>query len=832
MKALSAAQLQSRRLPLDRLTVRCAPDIFEFSSTREITPLEEGIIGQPRAVKAMEFGLGAKHPGFHIYISGPIGSGKTGFAVTKVKQVAQSGSTPDDICYVNHFGQPDRPIVLTLPAGMGSELRRDVKELVEELHAEIRKALEGEAHEKRRSAFLRQVETRLTAMFREMEELAKEEGFILQKGQSGIFTIPMTEEGKPMSKDDFDALEEKTRQEINDREHHLESRLADVLRRSRNLQKEANNHIKEIERDTAHQATKHLVEALKEKYKNHAKVVEFLTNVQEDVLENLSDLKGGVSSDEEESTPAQLILLARGQKPAQQTRYEVNLFVENGAQVGAPVIVESNPTFTNLFGKVEYRSSFGSMATDFTMIKPGAVHQANGGYLILQALPLLASPGAWEGLKRVLRTRELRIENLGEQLGLPSTATLKPEPMPIDVKVILIGNPRIYYLLYNMDEDFRKFFKVRVDFDNVMERNRENIRKYAAFVGSVCERERLLPFAAEAVARVIDYSSRLVSHQRKLSTSFHDIKDMIVEAAMWADSEGAAEVLSAHVDQAMEEKNFRVNRVEERIQETMRDGMILVDTDGAVVGQVNGLAVLDLGDYAFGKPNRITARVYLGREGVIHIEREIRLSGQSHSKGVLILTSFFASRFAQDRPLSLSAALTFEQLYDGIDGDSASSAELYALLSALSGLPIRQDIAVTGSVNQRGEVQPIGGVNEKIEGFFRLCQARGLTGSQGVIIPAQNAPNLMLVQAVLDAVEAGDFHIYAVSHVDEGMEILSGVQAGQPDEDGKYPPGTVNALVTEKLLHMEEKWQESSKQAKKPRKPVPIRSGERSGENG
>lgn len=801
--------------------------MFEFSSTQEIPPLEEGIIGQPRAVKAMEFGLGAKHPGFHIYISGPIGSGKTGFAVTKVNQVAQGGRTPEDICYVNHFDQPDRPIVLTLPAGMGSELRRDVKELVEELHAEIRKALEGETHEKRRSAFLRQVETRLTAMFREMEELAKEEGFILQKGQSGIFTIPMTDEGKGMSKDDFDALEEKERQEINDREHQLESRLAEVLRRSRNMQKEANNHLKEIERDTAHQATKHLVEALKDKYKNHGKVVEFLANVQEDVLENLSDLKGSSSSEEEESAPASLILLARGQKASQQTRYDVNLFVENGAQVGAPVIVEANPTFTNLFGKIEYRSSFGSMATDFTMIKPGAVHQANGGYLILQALPLLSSPGAWEGLKRVLRTRELRIENLGEQLGLPTAATLKPEPVPVDIKVILIGNPRIYYLLYNMDEDFRKFFKVRVDFDSVMERNRENIRKYAAFVGSVCEREKLLPYTAEAVARVVDYSSRLVSHQRKLSTSFHDIKDMIVEAAMWAEGEGGTAVLAIHVDRAMEEKNYRVNRIEERIQETMQEGMLLIDTDGAVVGQVNGLAVLDLGDYAFGKPNRITARVYLGREGVIHIEREIRLSGQSHSKGVLILSSFFASRFAQERPLSLSAALTFEQLYDGIDGDSASSAELYALLSALSGLPIRQDIAVTGSVNQRGEVQPIGGVNEKIEGFFRLCQARGLTGAQGVLIPVQNVPNLVLEPAVLTAVERGQFHIYAVSHVDEGMEILTGVQAGTADEEGKYLPGTVNALVAEKLLHMEEKWQESAKQSRKARKTLGGDTGEK-----
>ncbi|MBC9783041.1 AAA family ATPase [Heliobacterium chlorum] len=815
-KAIPDALLKSRRLEPGQLRTDYDPVLFSFTSTDEITAMEDGIIGQPRAVKAMDFGLSAKHPGFHIFITGPVGSGKTSFAVTKVKSVAQGNATPPDICFVNHFDQPDRPIVLLLSPGLGSELRRDTIELVKELQTEIHKALESEEYEKSRTAYLRQVETKLTALFKEMEDMAQAEGFTLQKGQSGIFTVPLNEEGKGMSKEEFEALEDEQRQDISDREHKLESRLGEILRRSRALQKEAAHQLKEIERETAEYASNDLMEAVREKYKDYPKVLSYFAKVREEVMESVTESKEESSG--EETIPASLMGLLKQQKRAISNRYEVNLFVENASQIGAPVVVESNPTFTNLFGKVEYRSSFGSLATDFTMIKPGSLHQANGGYLIVQALPLLTSPGAWEGLKRVLKTRELRIENLGEQLGLPSTATLKPEPVPIDVKVILIGSPRIYHLLYEADEDFRKFFKVRVDFDSAMERNESNISKYAAFIRSVCQRENLLPFTAQAVGAVVDYSSRLVAHQRKLSTSFHDIKDIVVESALWAQNQAAEAVDEAHVEQAIEEKEFRVNRIEERVQEAMQEGTLLVDTEGSVVGQVNGLAVLGLSDHAFGKPSRITARVYLGREGVVNIEREIRMSGLSHSKGVLILSSFFSSRFAQDHPLSLSATLTFEQLYEGVDGDSASSTELYALLSAITGLPIRQEIAVTGSVNQRGEIQPIGGVNEKVEGFFRLCEARGLTGKQGVIIPVQNVPNLMLAKDVVEAVRKEQFHIYAVKHVDEGIEILTSVVAGERGANGNYPAGTINYMVAEKLRLMEEKWQAAAKPPRASRK--------------
>lgn len=806
-KRVTAVQVKARRLDPGQMSAYCDPQVFDFSSTKEILPLEEGIIGQARAVKAMEFGLAAKHPDFHIFITGPAGSGKTNYATTKVKQVAMTGQTPADICFVNNFDQSDWPLVLVLPAGMGCELRRDMKELVDDLRTEVRKAFEGETYEKRKALYLKHAEAQLTEIFKEMEELAHKQGFLLQKGTNGIFTVPVNAEGKAMSKEEFDALDDEERQDITDREQKLEAQMAEIMRRTRNLQKDTKQQLKDIERDTALHATGHLIDVLKEKYKDHAKVVDYLSRVQEDVMNNLDDFKGASTPEPEEGLPPSLATLVKIQKAASFTRYEVNVFVENSTRMGSPIVVETNPTYYNLFGKVEYRSSFGSLVTDFTMIKPGAVHQANGGYLILQAMPLLSSPGAWEGLKRMLKSKEVRIENLGEQLGLSTAATLKPEAIPVKVKVILIGNPHIYHLLYSLDEDFRKFFKVRVDFDGVMERNDTNIRKYAAFVSSVCQRENLQPFTSAAVSRVIDFSSRLVSHQQKLSTCFHNIKDIVVESALWATQQGSDVVDLEHVELAIQEKISRSNRIEERIREAIDDGSVLLDTNGSVVGQVNGLAVLNPGDYSFGKPSRITARVYLGREGIVNIERETRMSGQTHTKGVMILSSFFSSRYAQDHPLSLSATLTFEQLYEGVDGDSASSTELYALLSAISGLPIPQGIAVTGSVNQKGEIQPIGGVNEKIEGFFKVCQARGLTGDQGVIIPAQNVQNLMLDKEVIEAAKASMFHIYPVKHVDEGIEILTGVTAG-----------TVNQLVAEKLQLMNEKWKNANERYPKVRR--------------
>ncbi|MDD4587506.1 MAG: ATP-binding protein [Heliobacteriaceae bacterium] len=804
VKKISAGQLMRRRLDPAQMAAFCYPQ--DFDSTRQMSPAAEGIVGQTRAVKAMEFGLAAKYSGFHIFISGPVNTGKTSFALNKVNQVAGSGQTPADICFVYNFNQPDRPLVLVLPAGLGSEFRRDVKELIEDFQIELPKAFEGEVFEKKRAAFLRQVENKLTEMFKEMENSASRYGFRLQKGPNGVFTLPLNSAGEPYSKEEFEVLDEEYRAAISEKEQQLEGLMAEVFRRSRQLQKEAKQHLKEMEQETAVAATSHLVDVLREKYKQYSKVAAYLEGIQVDVTENLNDFRGAGASDGEENLPATVVAVTRLQKSTVLTRYEVNVFVDNATSVGAPVVMEANPTFYNLFGKVEYRSSFGSLVTDFTMLKPGAVHQANGGYLILHALPLLTSPGAWEGLKRMLKTGEVRIENLGEQLGLTAFAAVQPEPIPVAVKVILIGNPRIYHLLYSLDEDFRKLFKVRVDFDYVVERSPENIRQYAAFIGSVCRKEDLLPLTAGGVGRVIDFSSRLAGHQKKLSTCLGLIKDIVVEAGFWAARENAPLVDISHVDLAIKEKQYRSNLLEHRLQEAMAEGLVLLDVAGAVVGQVNGLAVIDLGDYAFGKPTRVTARVYLGREGIVNIEREIQMSGQTHTKGVLILAAFFSARFAQDKPLAFAATLTFEQVYDGIDGDSASATELYALVSAIAGIPLNQGIAVTGSVNQNGEVQPIGGINEKIEGFFRVCHAQGLTGDQGVIFPARNIPNLMLNQEVIEAAQAGLFHLYPVNHVDEGIEILTGIVAGKPGEDGSFPAGTFNFMVTQKLQEMNEKW--------------------------
>ncbi|MEW5899220.1 MAG: Lon protease family protein, partial [Bacillota bacterium] len=480
-------------------------------------------------------------------------------------------------------------------------------------------------------------------------------------------------------------------------------------------------------------------------------------------------------------------------------RYKVNLFVNNADTKGRPVIIESNPYYYNLFGKIEYRSVMGSLTTDFTMLKAGAVHRANGGYLILQAKDVLSDPLAWDALKKALKNRQTIIENIGEQYRIVPTASLRPEPIPVDVKVILIGSPYLYYLLYALDEDFQKFFKVRVDFDTEMPRTPENLKNYAAFAGSVCSREKLKHFDRAGLAELIEYGSRLCGDQNKLSTRFNEVVQIIYEAAAWAEAEGAAHVSAPHVRRAVEERVYRSSRLEEKIQEMIRQGKILVDTEGAVMGQVNGLSVVDIGDYSFGKPSRITAKTFMGQEGVVNIERETRMSGRLHTKGVLTLAGFLGDRFAQDKPLRLSARITFEQLYEGVDGDSASSTELYALLSALSGLPVKQGIAVTGSVNQNGEIQPIGGVTEKIEGFFAVCKIKGLTGEQGVIIPHQNVDNLMLKHEIIEAVQEGKFHIYAVRTVEEGISILTGAPAGIRGADGKYPENTVFYLVDKKL---------------------------------
>jgi len=541
------------------------------------------------------------------------------------------------------------------------------------------------------------------------------------------------------------------------------------------------------------------VSRLKDKYRDQEGVRQYLDQVQQDVVEHLDDFRD--DGEPEAQLPAVLLRQMRGRRDAF-VRYRVNLLVDHSDTRGAPVVVEPNPTYYNLVGKVEYRGELGTLHTDFTMVKPGALHRANGGYLVLQARDVLTSPFAWDALKRTLKSGQIRTENIHEQYGLIPTASFRPEPIPSRVKVVLVGNPLIYYVLYTFDEDFRKLFKVRADFDTEMDRTPDTLNQYASVVASICHQRNLPHFDRSAVARVVDYSSRLAEDQTKLSARFNEVTEIIYEAAEWARHDGRSLVTAQHVSRALEEKIYRSNRIEEKIRELIARGSLLVDVEGATLGQVNGLAVLNLGDYAFGKPNRITARSFVGARGVVNIERETDLSGRIHSKGVMILGALLGGRYAQDKPLSLSATLTFEQLYDEVDGDSASVAEFFALLSELSGLPIDQGIAVTGSVNQKGEIQPVGGINQKVEGFYYVCKVKGLTGRQGVIVPHQNVPNLMLRDEVCRAITEGRFHVWAIRTIDEGIALLTGVPAGEPDARGRYPRGTVNELVDRRLREL------------------------------
>ncbi|KAB2952596.1 AAA family ATPase [Heliorestis acidaminivorans] len=816
-----------RRLASQNLSAHIEPHRFNFSSTEELDSSATPLIGQDRAIRALDFGVAIKNHGFNIFITGPVGSGKIDFALDRLKEKAEQGDVPPDLLFVYNFQEPSKPSLITLPAGMGKEFRDDIAWLTDEMGKEVRKAFENENFEEQKNAYLQQVEAKLSEAFQEMEQKAKLEGFVLQKSSNGIFTIPINHAGKAMTKEEFETLEEEERQAITERERNLESQLAHIVRRTRNLQKETSGHLSDMEKETAKQATSRLLELLVEKYNDQEKVKAYLFAFQEDMIQHLDDLKSVHSDDETVELPLSMSALRKMGKKDTTSRYEVNIFVEQKHQQGSPVIVEMNPTYANLFGKLEYSSSFGSFVTDFTMFKAGAIHYANGGYLILPVKELLTAPGAWESLKRVLKKREMIIENLSNQLGLSLTATIKPEALPIQVKVILIGHPKLYHLLYQLDEDFRKLFKVPVDFASFVERNEITVDQYAIYVSSVCKREGLLPFDSAAVAVVINYASRLAGHQRKLSVNMEALKDLLVQASLWAQLDGADLVTAEYVHKAVEEKIYRVSRLEEQVRELMQEGTIMIDTEGAVMGQVNGLALMHVGDHLFGKPSRITATIYMGRSGIVNIERETQMSGQSHSKGIMILSSFFASRFAKERPLAFSGTLTFEQLYEGVDGDSASSAELYALMSAIAEVPIDQSIAVTGSVNQKGEIQPIGGVNEKIESFFRLCEQRGLRGDEGVIIPVQNKAHLMLHRDVIKAVEEERFHIYGVKNIDEGMEILTGLEAGTASTDGTYPDDTINGMVAQKLQALNDKWRKinltgtktSSKKEVAPKKP-------------
>jgi lon-related putative ATP-dependent protease len=781
----------------------CDPASFAFQSTAEL-PVVPDIIGQPRATHAIEFGIDIESPGFNIFILGPGGTGRATTIQRFLEQKAATRPVPSDWVYVNNFAEPYKPRAISLPPGKGSEMRADMQALVAHLQTDLPRAFETEEYEQARNKIGREFEEARDAEFAKLNERAEGRGFALAQTPTGLLLAPVIN-GQPADAEAVAKLPAKQQQQLEAARRDLEDALGDALRVVRERDKAAKAKLLDLDRQVAGFTVGHRLDDLENKYADYDEVVLYLKEVRRDVVERAQAWKdNGDAGSGGETTAAQAQATPDGAAPSPLMSYQVNLLVDNSHCKGAPVIVEPNPTFTNLLGRIEHDIKFGGTTTDFTMLRAGTLHIANGGYLVLRAKDLLEDEATYNALKRALSSGTVTIEEPGAQMRLLTTVTLAPEPIPLDVKVILLGSPHLYYTLYSADEDFQKLFKVKADFAFDMDRTPENEQSYALFIRARSALEQLRDFHPSGVAAIVEYGSRLAEDQTKLTTRFGDVADIIREASYWAGKAGHALVSAEDVRRAADEWTFRSNQIEERAQETIAKGTIMIDTTGATVGQVNGLSVSTLGDYAFGEPSRITARTFMGRAGVVNIEREVRMSGRIHNKGVMILVGYLGGQYALERPLTLSASLGFEQLYSDVEGDSASSAELYAILSSLSGLPIKQSIAVTGSVNQRGQAQPIGGAQFKIEGFFKVCQALGLTGDQGVIIPQQNVKDLMLRPEVIQACAEGKFHIWAIQTIDEGIELLTGVPAGQRDETGKFPEGTIHARVEARLKALAE----------------------------
>lgn len=793
-------------IPSEKLRWNCDPDLLDFETTAELPDFNDAI-GQQRALRSIEFGLGVDGSGFNLYISGETGTGRTSTIASILNKRAKSEPQPHDWVYVNNFKDSDSAISLDLPAGKGSELAADMKELIEAFRKDIPKALESSEYENRRAELLESYQSASNDLFQGLEKESEKLGFSLQRTVSGLVIVPQ-KTGRNYTQEEYDALNEKKRLKLEKQGKALTEQLNDVLRQVREQEKATKEALAQADRDLGMSCLGHRLDPLREKYGELEKVLGYLDSVQEDILNTLDDFKP-------QSTQPQIPGIKMPRQEPTFDRYQVNVLVDNKDTDGAPVVFESNPTYNNLFGRIEHVMQYGGVAvTDFTMIRAGALHRANGGYLVIDAREVLINPFVWDSLKRCIRNNEIRIEDVLEQYRFMTMVSLKPEPVQMRSKIVLIGTPWIYYLLFHLDPDYRKFFKVKAEFDSRVSRTPEIMHDYSLFVASHCRAEGLLPFHKSGVAALLEHTSRMADDQAKLSSQFMEIADFIREISFWATKAGRTIVNGDDVRAAAEESLYRVNRIEERMQELYDDGIIMVDTTGAVVGQINGLSVIGLGDHTFGRPTRITATVYTGQDGMINIEREVKLSGPIHDKGVLILTGYLGGTFASERPLSLSASICFEQSYDGIEGDSASSTELYALLSALSGVAIKQGIAVTGSVNQRGIVQAIGGVNYKIEGFFAVCRAQGLNGQQGVMIPKSNERHLMLHEDVVQAVNAGQFHIWSVETIEQGIEILTDTKAGKRGKNGKYPKGSIYQKVDSRLQAMADRLKEQSKKPK------------------
>ena len=830
-----AEMTRSKEVPVQLLRWTCNPDLLGFDTTKECNK-SDSIIGQNRAVKAITLGLEIESPGYNIYVSGMTGTGKTTTIKNLLSQLDLKKLIPDDICYVHNFKDPDMPRAIKFPAGSGRKLQKDMDDLVAHLRKEIPLILESDEFKKESEEVINTYRKKQKEIIREFNDRLLKENFQLVQFQMGPFTrqdVAPIVEGRPVPFEQIEAMAEEdkfSKEElatIRTKIVDLRIELDSVMRETRDIEREIRQQITILEHKYGSPAVMEQISDLRLRYvDSNEKVNGYLDEVQEHILSNLKIFQE--KEEDQQQQQQQALPFPMPQAPVRRfTEFKVNVLVDNSATEKAPIVIETAPTFKNLFGTIEREvDRSGLWRTDFTHIKAGSLLRANGGFIVFDALEALIEPGVWTFLKRTLKSRELNMQPYDPFSFLPSA--IKPEPIPLDIKVIIIGDDYLYYLLYNMEREFKEIFKTKAQFDTEMANSDENIREYVCLIKRIVDEEKLLDFDKRAVCTVVEYGVRLSGKQKKLSTRFSEIADLIREAHYWAKKGGSDLVSDKHVDQAYEEKINRVSQIEEKIQELIDDGTIMIDTDEKVVGQLNGLSVYDMGEYAFGKPSRITAKTSMGRAGIINIEREAKLSGRTHDKGVLILEGYFRGKYAQKKPLTMSSSICFEQSYGGVDGDSASSTEIYAILSSLSELPLRQDIAVTGSVNQKGEIQPIGGVNQKIEGFFDVCRARGLTGGQGVMIPQLNVPELILRKDVVKAVAEGKFHIWPVKTIDEGIELLTGVPAGVADEKGNYPENTVSYCVDKKLLALAEGLKAFAEEGK-PQKPADETNNENQG---
>lgn len=782
---------QFRRLNPDELRAVFDPSRLSFETTAELEPLD-GIIGQRRALEAIRFGLGIRSFGYNLFVAGSPGTGKKTLIRSLVEEIARAAPTPDDIFYVHNFKRHERPRAITVPPGVANAFRDDMERLVETLREELPKAFTSEDYELRKNEVLQAFQQKRSELLGRVQKEARSRNLIVKSSGPQIMTLPAVD-GRELTPEEYEELSQEERESIQQNQKELSETLQEVYREIRTLQEDAQANMKSLDRRVALIAAGHYLDSLRIDYREYPPILKYLDEVQSDIVDHLTDF---LPREETEDSGAM------DDDPLK--RYRINVIVDNSGQKGAPVIQETHPTYRNLIGYAEREVRMGTLSTDFTMIRAGSVLAANRGFLILDLIDLLTTPLAWDALKRVLQNRAVSIQDASEQYGLTATLGLRPEPVEVDLKVVVLGSSELYGLLYQIDEDFQKLFKIKAEFDTVTRIEEGHFEQYPRFVRTLCEKEGLHHFHREAVAALIEHSSRMVSDKRRLTLRFSDVADLIRESDYWARQAERDVVERRDIERAIEAKTFRSNLFEEKVQEHIDEGALMISTDGSEIGQINGLSVYQIGDYAFGKPTRITAQVGTGDKGIINIEREARLSGAIHDKGVLILSGYLHGKYGQEFPLSLRASVCFEQSYSGVDGDSASSTELYSILSCLAGVAIRQSLAVTGSVNQLGLIQPIGGVNEKIEGFFATCQAAGLTGAQGVLIPHQNVENLMLKAEVIDAVREGKFHILPTRTIDEGIEILTGVPAGERQPDGSYPEGTIHARVQKRLAEMAE----------------------------